>query len=281
MLTTRLAELAEEMQGSMSADEVHKLRTTVRRVEVVLQGAANARGKAKLDEQLKSLRKRAGKVRDLDVHIVMLDDLDSASQRACDEIRAYLRDRRDKQARKLEKVLVDEIEDGLSKRLKRAADAVRQALPDSARAEEQFASVREQFISLTAEIPEDESALHHLRIDCKRLRYEVEAFAPEEKMRAANAMEAHAQELVEQLKRVQDEIGVWHDWLTLHQTAADRLQGPPSAALLALLRARTATHYHSACRTIAEVRSQIQVATSRKKLPRAAGRAARSQSRAL
>ncbi|HEX8925582.1 MAG TPA: CHAD domain-containing protein [Terriglobales bacterium] len=278
-LTSKLAEHAEKMQDSMSADEVHKLRTTVRRVEVVLQSAVDARGKAKLDEQLKKLRKRAGKVRDLDVHLGMLEELDSGDQRACHELHSYLKDKRDKHANKLEKILKAEVDDGLSKRLKRTAKAVHQESPDTARAEEQLASVRQRFISLTANIPEAAAALHQLRIDCKRLRYEVEALAPEADTRVANTIEAHAAELVEQLKRVQDEIGVWHDWLTLHETAQRQLPG--TAALLALLRARTATHYHAARRTVAEIRSQLEGAGARKKPPKAASRAARSHSLAV
>jgi len=276
-LTVKLAELVQKMPGSMSEDEVHKLRTTVRRVEVVLQGARDGRGKAKLDEQLKTLRKRAGKVRDLDVHLGMLKELVSAEQRACDELQTYLKDKRAKQAKKLEKIIESEVDGGLEKRLKRASAAVHQEAPDLTRGEERLAKVRGRYLSMTTDIPEDGAALHQLRIDCKRLRYEVEALAPEEDTKPANALEAHAAELVEQMKRVQDEIGEWHDWLTLHEAAVKHLRGPHAAALVALLRTRTATHYHDARRTVAEVRSLLQGVIIFKKPSKAAGRPMQGQ----
>jgi CHAD domain-containing protein len=279
-LTTKLAELAHKMPGSMSEDEVHKLRTTVRRVEVVLQSGKRRR-KSKLDAQLKKLRKRAGTVRDFDVHLGMLKELDTAQQHACRELHTYLETKRAKQARKLEKIIEAEVDDGLEKRLKRAAAVVHQETPDSTRGEERLAAVRKRYLAMTTEIPEDGAALHRLRIDCKRLRYEVEALAPEEDAKAANAVEAHAAELVEQLKGVQDEIGVWHDWLTLYEAALKHLHGPHAAALLALLRTRTATHYHNARRLVAEVRSQLQGVIVFKKPTEAIARRSPSQSLAV
>jgi CHAD domain-containing protein len=253
----------------------------VRRVEVVLQKAGDGRGKAKLDAQLKTLRKRAGKVRDFDVHLGMLKELDLANRGTCEQLRRFLEAKRAKQAKKLEKILEAEIDDGLEKRLKRAV-AVHHEAPDSSRSEELLTAVRERYLSMTTEIPGDGAALHRLRIDCKRLRYEVEALAPDEEAKAANTVEAHAAQLVDQLKRVQDEIGVWHDWLTLHEVAAMHLHGPHHAALLALLRTRTATHYHAAHRVIAEVRSQLQGVLIFKKPPKAAARtAARGRSLAV
>ena len=277
-LANKLAELLRKIPGSMEKEEVHKLRTTVRRMEVVLQSIAGGRGRAKLDAQLKSLRKRAGKVRDLDVHLGMLEELESSEARSCEELHGYLANKRNKQAKKLEKIVQSESDDGLEKRLKRAAEAVHAIATDPARAEQQLAAVRERFLSRTAEIPEDGPALHQLRIEFKRLRYEVEALAPDEDARAANVIEAAAEKLVSQLKRVQDEIGVWHDWLTLCEAAQKHLHGPEAAAFLALLRTRTAHHYHNSRRTVAEVRSRLDNAHAPKKVPKSAGRVIRNHS---
>ena len=61
--------------------------------------------------------------------------------------------------------------------------------------------------------PVTEDVLHQYRIPVKRARYAAE-FAPKS---------TEAAQFITQIKRLQDAIGDWHDWLTLTQTASKQI----------------------------------------------------------
>jgi CHAD domain-containing protein len=67
--------------------------------------------------------------------------------------------------------------------------------------------------------------LHQYRIAVKRARYAAEF--------ARKSVEAA--QFIAQLKRLQDAVGNWHDWLTLTQTAAKRLGDVNQSSLVAAL----------------------------------------------
>jgi hypothetical protein len=67
--------------------------------------------------------------------------------------------------------------------------------------------------------------LHQYRIAGKRARYAAE-FAGKSR---------EADEFIVQLKRAQDALGDWHDWLMLTQSAAKRLGGIHESPLVAEL----------------------------------------------
>ena len=71
----------------------------------------------------------------------------------------------------------------------------------------------------------DEEVLHSYRTVVKRARYAAE-FAPKSE---------EATRLVAQLKRLQDALGNWHDWLILTQTAEQHLGGINQSPLVAAL----------------------------------------------
>src|ERR1019366_278679 len=79
VLSIRLLALLEKVSARAGTEDVHRLRTTVRRLEVQL-GAPPAkvanRGANKVANKvaksLKALRRKAGKVRDIDVHLGLL-----------------------------------------------------------------------------------------------------------------------------------------------------------------------------------------------------------------
>jgi len=77
-----------------------------------------------------------------------------------------------------------------------------------------------------AEGPLPEDAMHQYRVLVKRARYVAEL----------SPKSAEATEFVDQMKRLQDAIGDWHDWLSLTQTASANLGTVQHSSLVAALR---------------------------------------------
>ncbi len=234
---------------------VHQLRTTVRRVETVISatsGKAGAKEK-KLLKQLTRLRRRAGKVRDLDVQIQALNSLrleSVARDRAC--VLRALKKARSKREKKLLKTFGDEVQNGLRKRLKRTSVRLQQEFqkPSRARNSEDriLAAALDKFVVVVKQHPTlTEENLHNFRMECKRLRYLAEMAG--EGPRAAAA--------IEQFKRIQDSIGTWHDWVTLTATAEKVLSGSGQVPLLSALRAATRSKYLEALRITTEAKQAL------------------------
>ncbi|MGH9483298.1 MAG: CHAD domain-containing protein, partial [Terriglobales bacterium] len=69
---SRLARLLPQAARHPQPDVVHRLRTHIRRAEALLGVHPPAQTDPKLCKQLQKLRRRAGRVRDLDVHLGLL-----------------------------------------------------------------------------------------------------------------------------------------------------------------------------------------------------------------
>ncbi len=98
--------------------------------------------------------------------------------------------------------------------------------------------------------PITEDLLHQYRIAVKRARYAAE-FAPKS---------AEAAQFVAQLKKLQDALGNWHDWLTLTQTAAKRLGDVNQSSLVAALHNVTGGKFRQAVAALSSFR-MIQTAS--------------------
>jgi hypothetical protein len=80
-LANDLSEVVSKLSEEATPKSVHRLRTTIRRIESLISYANPDLGK-KLErslERLGDLRKRAGKVRDIDVQTSLLDQLGNGS----------------------------------------------------------------------------------------------------------------------------------------------------------------------------------------------------------
>jgi CHAD domain-containing protein len=235
---TPLAERAEELVALVKAVEakpkprnVHKLRTTIRRVEALLPADdTQTRAERRVRKQLARLRRRAGKVRDADVHLEALRalDVDPDAAAARDAVGAALEKQRAKREKKLVRTLAKERDRGVVKRLREvvATAVVDRSATDEARV---LATVLGDFArALGDAAPLGAATLHDFRIHTKRLRYVAESALP-----APNARRA-----VAELKRVQDAIGAWHDWMTLIARARKTLDDQEGTALLSAIGAR-------------------------------------------
>jgi len=227
---------------------VHQLRTTIRRIETVVGARPEpGRNEKKLLKQLRRLRRRAGKVRDLDVQIEALRSLGlEGITRDRARVVSFLQQARAKQERKLQRSFQDEADSGLRKRLRRASTSLQQELPKPAELQpaqrrllsaalDKFAAAVKRRPTLT------EENLHAFRIDCKRARYLAEMAGE-----GPGVTEAIAQ-----LKGIQDSIGAWHDWLTATATAKSVLSPTGQVPLLSALRTGTRAKYLEALRITA------------------------------
>lgn len=273
-------------------EEVHRVRTGSRRLQAIVGTIVREAGAPKALEkpakawlrQMKNLRRAAGMVRDLDVHRKLLErvsgqsaakesaKLDSSSGGAppagkkdeLDDASASARemDLAAAQARTLDEwlagkrhaeaeVLLRQIRKGREKLARRQAaflEAIehlrghnRKTLrPAFLIALEDFARAAESMPLLNA------GNLHEFRKLTKKARYVAES----------GGGNPPATAVAKVLKRVQDEIGEWHDWLGLVGEAKVALRGEP-LALAAWLEVRLGRSLVRALRTATEMRGRL------------------------
>lgn len=251
-LGTRLHDLiaiVEDLGDEPSVGAVHRLRTTIRRVETLLPSADEAGRERKLRKQLGRIRRRAGRVRDVDVHAKALRSVPrTVAPAARDEVRAALHEARDKRRRRLANAVEAECDRGLVKRLRRAMARAADVPHDHTEGAAVVADVIAEFERIVAAAsPLGAANLHRLRIAIKHLRYRVEPFVAD----------ADAAYVVGELKRAQDAIGTWHDWATLEERTIDVL-GAAEGPLVAAVRARTAVELAKASRATERVAARLR-----------------------
>jgi CHAD domain-containing protein len=224
-------------------EHVHQLRTGTRRVEATLEMLARETGSRGLSvaaerarqrwlRQLKKVRQAAGAVRDLDVHRDLLGEhylphgrpakdrvgqqLDVAATTAHEEpplvARAYGLDRWLAAARAL---AADELRHALRRRDAKLEQAEKDfvsafaARRSSARVRRRAPAVLalEDYMRLMDAMPHlDAENLHDFRKGAKKARYVAESDGEDDAAAAA---------IAKAIRRVQDAIGDWHDWLVL------------------------------------------------------------------
>lgn len=241
-LDRQLTRVARKLDPS----SVHKVRTYSRRVEALLGDLVPEpnRNDRKLLKLLARLRKKAGRVRDLDVQMSNLRSLKITSEAGQkSQLQRALVQERGKQAKKLAQSVDKEQTRELRKRLKRAAGDLE--IPESTR---QLSVTMREFAQLgRSQGPLTEKTLHQYRIAGKRARYLAE-FA---------GKDPNAQRVIEQLKRMQDVIGDWHDWLKLSERAEELFGGVRDSALVAALRNLTRAKFRQGVDAVVEMRSNI------------------------
>jgi len=214
------------LSSGQEAENVHSFRTTTRRLQTLLELIpAHGRNQKKLLKMLERIRRRAGRVRDLDVQLAALRSLKIPLEpRRKTQLMQRLLELRAKHERKLRKLLKERDLLDLGKRLKRAAGEV-----DFKTLRDPLALSEQELESATPPNgPVNDESLHRWRLAVKRARYVAE-FAPKS---------AEKTQFIAQLKRLQDTLGHWHDWLTLTDTAVEQFGEINHSSLVA---ARNAT----------------------------------------
>jgi CHAD domain-containing protein len=283
------AEMREKLDAcrkrgsSPKVEEVHHLRTGTRRVEATLETLAReagARGLGKPAEdarqqwlrQLKKVRRAAGTVRDLDVHRELLaDNFLPAADTAPDKVAADLAEATAAAATGSVEItpLMEQarsLDAWLKARRSVAADALCTTLDDHAQAlldaDQKFMgeiakrrsilqrahrpAVRlalEDYLRLMDAMPLlDKENLHDFRKSAKKARYVAES----------DDNDAAARTIAKAIKRVQDAIGEWHDWVVVAEEAHEALARDGSL-LQKELEARAQHAYERALRTTSTI----------------------------
>jgi CHAD domain-containing protein len=235
-----------KLSSKPQAQNVHRFRTGTRRLQILLGEISPHldRKQKKLLKLLGRIRKRAGKMRDLDVQLTALRSLKVAREaRRKTQLINHLIELR----RKQEKKLCRAVEPGTVREIrKRLQHARREFSTQSSR--DPLTVARNILKRIDATAPITEPLLHRYRILGKRARYAAE-FA---------GHSAEAQRFIAQLKRIQDALGDWHDWLTLTQTASQYLDDVPDSALIAELRNVTGAKFRYAVTVLTQVRTALE-----------------------
>ncbi|MBB6146115.1 CHAD domain-containing protein [Silvibacterium bohemicum] len=273
-----------------SVDAVHDVRTGTRRIEAILDSiqrsmpggpfaaeaesveATLAEAIARWRRLLKKIRRSAGAVRDLDVHRDLLADLmksaakDGANsirdgqisgeagshvaartplQKQVEDLDAWLKHSRQDHSQPL----VDGARKWASK-LDANLLAVTEALqkqPARRAARSAAISALEAFARLSSEMQQLHAEnLHDFRKGAKKARYMAETGADDQ----------HAEAVGKALKKLQDEIGDWHDWLVLAEEAHSAL-GDQGMELTARIEHERELHYTSAMKTAERMRGRL------------------------
>ncbi|HVO81327.1 MAG TPA: CHAD domain-containing protein [Terriglobales bacterium] len=242
----RLDRQLSKLAKRPAPESVHRFRTYGRRVEAMLNELVvePSRNDRKLLKLLSRLRKKAGRVRDLDVQIVSLRNLriPQEPERKAQLLRT-LGEERSEREKKLAKAFDAETISQLRKRLKRAGNGA--GIPENidplSLAMRQLAQLGHDHAPLTEKI------LHQYRIVGKRARYlaELAGKNPE------------AERFVAQLKRMQDVLGDWHDWLKLTQRAEELFGRVQDSALVAALHNVTGAKFRRSVEVLTETRAAL------------------------
>lgn len=258
-LFRRLSRLLQRAAEKPQAETVHQLRTVTRRVEVLLQ-ALNPdadRNQQRLVKKLERLRRRAGRVRDIDVQLDLLHRLEIGRDgRQKQHLTRVLADLRGQREKKLASVLQPGSRRVVLRRLGKAArklnlfqePAPRTGTEDAARPFDPVRTALREFTRIAREQGElREANLHAYRLETKQVRYVAEMAGKDQT----------AQRIVAELKRMQDAIGEWHDWLVLTRRAEKALEPARESPLMAALRNVTRAKFRDALRVCTEARQDL------------------------
>ncbi|MGB7599103.1 MAG: CHAD domain-containing protein [Candidatus Sulfotelmatobacter sp.] len=237
-LERELVNLASKPQ----AKTVHRFRTGTRRLQILLSELSPKldHSDKKLLKQLSRIRKRAGKVRDLDMQAAALRSLKVPREpRRKSQLINRLIELRGQHEKKLRKQLDKTTIREIRKRLRRAAKHFH---PESGR--DPLAVARAMLDSLhRTGAPLTETVLHQYRILSKRARYAAEFAIPS----------PASERFIAQIKRIQDALGDWHDWLTLTQTATTQFGDVRESPLVAELHNVTGAKYRRAIAVLSQI----------------------------
>ncbi|MFP5226782.1 MAG: CHAD domain-containing protein [Acidobacteriota bacterium] len=235
---------------------------------------------------LKKTRREAGPVRDLDVHRKLLEKLVRRAVEPCsgnqndeadaktapsaiaapdvletpaaglrvtglaqqaEDLDTWLKHRRSALSEDL-RALAPDFLDKLDKRLQELAAILRAQPSRRSRKKPPGVVALDAFARLASEMQVlDASNLHDFRKGAKKARYVAELAAQGD---------AQAKQVGETLKKLQDEIGDWHDWLVLAEEAHAAL-GDRATELIGLLERERERHFVAAMKTAVKLRGRL------------------------
>jgi len=223
------------LSKNLTPENVHHFRTNSRRVEAVIDALApETRNKKKTLKLVGKLRKRAGKVRDIDVQIALLKELkmpDRQNHRL--QLLELLNEEHARRTKKLRKAADSSTLQELRKRLRREQESVKLDGVDPLR-------LAVSALPRVGQSPLTEKTLHVFRIGAKNARYVAELAGENPAAKA----------FVDELKRAQDAAGEWHDALKLNERAQRRFGSASESALVSVLQNISRARFRGASQTL-------------------------------
>ena len=224
---------------------VHQVRTRCRRLEALISAVVSIRLNAErlhstgeaLLRKIKKIRRAAGPVRDLDIHLSLLETIAGDPP---DEDAQELKKTLERQRKRASVAALKDIErhrPELERRAARFLDAFNdlsvnaQELDTAVLAKARFLETAAAFSLIRAD------NLHDFRKQSKQARYIAEI----------NPRSAASARLAKKLNCVQDAIGAWHDWDVMMEEAGEIL-GRTRAPLLRRIQANRSKAYRVALR---------------------------------
>ena len=216
---------------------------------------------------LKKIRRAAAPARDLDVHRKILEKLvkrdaaegegagqedphAAAVSHQADDLDAWLRHVRTERAEKLQKQAAKwsgKLDEDWEKFQAAVALAPKVHTSRENKAQRAARFALDAFARLSFQMQQLHSEnLHDFRKEAKKARYMAESGGDDE----------YAGAVGKALKKLQDEIGDWHDWLMLAEEAASIL-GDQGCELIAMIEGERDSRYASAIATTEKLRGRL------------------------
>ena len=256
----KLRKLLKKMSAEPTPEQVHDFRTNSRNMEATLNafGLEDSGLGRRVLEPLSRLRKRAGKVRDMDVLTSYAASVgaEDGEQDCAVQLLEHLGAQRRKYARKFHSA---SRRDGskLRRRLKQVRRELCQKQRNIADNKTLLAEPTSSALKLASElgsIPRlDHSNLHPFRLQVKELR---------NILRLANEAD---QDLIAALAKVKDAIGEWHDWEELVNIADKVLDHGTQCRLMQQLKSTTRDKFESTLSQAEQLRKRYFGVSGKKK----------------
>lgn len=226
-----LGKSVKGLSGNPLPKQVHKLRTSARRVEAITGALPHGKKSRKLVKSIEPLRKAAGGVRDMDVLTANIRKLgQTVPAESLARLAEHLQTSRAKEVGELHRKL-DHKRKALRHNLRQYAESVQQTWPNSGiaanghsrngRHKNSENAIVKHLARELGEFPTlTRDNIHEFRLKVKELRYILQ-------------LSDAGSELVADLGNVQRRIGDWHDWEQLAEIAHAFLESERDHVLLA------------------------------------------------
>jgi CHAD domain-containing protein len=246
---SKLSKLLKNLPKQPSPEQVHDVRTRTRRVEAALHALLldQKRIGQRSIKALTPVRKRAGKVRDMDVLMGFASTLSSESDNEClVQLLEHLGHQRFQGARKLHKTVSRE-RNLATQSLKRCSSSIRRGLNGNKGRDHWPANATSIALQLSRELASwpklNSENIHPFRLKVKELRYVLQ-------------LSGESGDLIDRLGEVKDTVGEWHDWTELANIAEEVLQHSGKCDVLEQIRSGARERFNHALELANRLRGQ-------------------------
>lgn len=249
----KIRSMLAELPDNPTPEQVHKLRIRLRRLEAALDALDldSWRSGRRLLRHARPLRRRSGKIHDMDVLTGLAASLEAKECESCRiELLEYIGAERYRHLRRLHRA-VSKHKGELRRGLKRCLIRIERRIGRSAPTHEKVmaaATTTARIFELGMELARyprlSHANLHHFRVRAKHLRYILQMAGE------CGSPFFHA------LDAAKDRIGEWHDWQRLSEIARCLDGHPGRRILLAELKAITETKFRLAMEASQRLREE-------------------------